>query len=41
MSQLSIIIPTYNRSDYLRATVEQLLEQSFTDFELISSLTSP
>jgi GT2 family glycosyltransferase len=41
MPQLSIIIPTYNRPDYLRATVEQVLEQNFTDFELIIIDQSP
>lgn len=32
--RLSIIIPTYNRSQYVIRTVLQVLEQSFHDFEL-------
>ncbi len=32
--RLSIIIPTYNRSQYVIRTVAQVLEQSFQDFEL-------
>jgi GT2 family glycosyltransferase len=34
-TRLSIIIPTYNRADFLCATVGQLLRQDFTEFELI------
>lgn len=33
--QLSVIIPTYNRVDYLREAIESVLAQTFTDFELI------
>lgn len=32
--RLSIIIPTYNRSQYVIRTVAQVLEQSFQDFEI-------
>ena len=33
--QLSIIIPIYNTSRFLRGSVDSILSQSFTDFELI------
>lgn len=32
---VSIILPTYNRLNYLRAAIESILAQSFTDWELI------
>ena len=32
---VSIVLPTYNRLTYLRAAVESILAQSFTDWELI------
>lgn len=35
MPQLSIIVPTLNRGRLFRRTVEQVLQQSFSDFELI------
>lgn len=31
---VSVIIPTYNRPDFLRTAVESVLEQTFDDFEL-------
>ena len=31
----SIIIPTYNRANFIRKTIESVLNQTFTDFELI------
>jgi glycosyltransferase involved in cell wall biosynthesis len=31
----SVIIPTYNRADFIRQTIESILSQSFTDFELL------
>ncbi len=31
----SVIIPTYNRRDFLKRAVESVLKQSFSDFELI------
>ena len=31
----SIVIPTYNRAELLKRTVESFLKQTFTDFELI------
>jgi len=33
--QISVIIPTYNCAKYLPGTIESVLRQSFTDFELI------
>lgn len=33
--QFSVIIPTYNRADFLREAIESVLAQTFTDFELI------
>lgn len=33
--KISIIMPNYNKQAYLRATLETILAQSFTDFELI------
>jgi GT2 family glycosyltransferase len=39
--RLSVIIPTYNRPDYLRATVDQLVHQDFADFELLIIDQSP
>jgi glycosyltransferase involved in cell wall biosynthesis len=35
MPTFSIIIPTYNRLPYLKKTLDSILEQSFTDFEII------
>lgn len=35
MSEVSIIIPTYNRSTKLKASIESILRQSYTDFELL------
>ncbi len=32
---LTIIIPTYNRADFLKESIESVLSQTFTDFELI------
>ncbi|MBD3246520.1 MAG: glycosyltransferase [Candidatus Omnitrophica bacterium] len=31
----SVIIPAYNRSDFLKIAMESVLEQTFTDYELI------
>lgn len=33
--QFSVIIPTYNRSELLRATLDSVFEQTFTDYEVI------
>lgn len=35
--KVSVCIPTYNRTDFLRQSIESVLAQSFTDFELIIS----
>jgi glycosyltransferase involved in cell wall biosynthesis len=35
MPIFSIIIPTYNRLPYLKKTLNSILEQSFTDYEII------
>ena len=35
MVKVSICIPTYNRSDYLQYSVNSVLKQTYTDFELI------
>lgn len=32
---VSVVIPTYNRADYLREAIESVLAQTFRDFELI------
>ena len=32
---LTIIIPTFNRADFLKESIQSVLSQSFTDFELI------
>ena len=37
MPKVSVIIPTYNRKDYLSNSVGSVLEQTFQDFELIIS----
>lgn len=35
MPKVSVIIPTYNRSQYLRNSIDSVLNQSYQDFELI------
>jgi len=35
MPQLSIVIPAYNNGDYIGATIESILSQDFTDYELV------
>lgn len=35
MSKISIIMPLYNASDYLEETLHSVLQQTFTDYELI------
>jgi glycosyltransferase involved in cell wall biosynthesis len=34
--QVTVIVPIYNGAEYLRETLESLLSQSFTDFELLA-----
>ena len=35
MCQVSVIIPTYRRPEFLRKAIESVLRQTFRDFELI------
>jgi glycosyltransferase involved in cell wall biosynthesis len=35
LPQCSVVIPVYNREDYITQTVESVLEQSFSDFEIL------
>jgi glycosyltransferase involved in cell wall biosynthesis len=35
--KVSVVIPTYNRSELLRRTLQSVLDQTFTDFEVIVS----
>lgn len=35
MPKVSIVIPSYNRAEYIPATINSILKQSFSDFELI------
>jgi glycosyltransferase involved in cell wall biosynthesis len=35
MSKVSVIIPTYNRSKLVKETVENVLEQSYINFEVL------
>ncbi len=35
MPKVSIVLPTYNGEKYIRESVESIINQSFTDWELI------
>ena len=35
MSEISVILPTYNRAPFIKRSVESILRQTFGDFELI------
>jgi len=35
MPTVSVIIPAYNRADYIQETVESVLSQTYTDYEII------
>ena len=37
MPKVSVIIPTYNRAEFLRSAIESALNQTFTDLEIIVS----
>ena len=37
MPKVSVIIPTYNRAEFLRSAIESALKQTFTDIEIIVS----
>ncbi len=32
--EISVVIPTYNRADLVRATIQSVLEQTFTNYEI-------
>jgi len=40
MPRISVIIPTYNRAHHLKAAVSSVLNQTYTDLELILYLCS-
>src|SRR5215471_9507676 len=35
MSKVSVIIPTYNRAEFLRSAITSVLNQTFQDFEIV------
>ncbi|MDD9898964.1 MAG: glycosyltransferase [Candidatus Melainabacteria bacterium] len=35
MPKVSVVVPSYNRADYISETIESILAQTFKDFELI------
>lgn len=35
MCEISVILPAYNSEDYIKRAIESVLNQTFTDFELI------
>lgn len=35
MTKVTVIIPTYNREDFIKGAIESVLSQTFTDFELL------
>ena len=36
MTKVSVLIPFYNRASYLREAIDSILQQSFTDFEILA-----
>lgn len=37
LPSLTVVIPTYNRADYLRVAIQSVLDQTFQDFEILVS----
>ena len=35
MPQVTVILPTWNRADWLQKSIESVLVQTFRDFELV------
>ena len=35
MTKVSVILPTYNRKNELKASIDSVLNQTYTDYELI------
>lgn len=35
MGKISVIIPVYNKEDYIRMTIQSVLNQTFSDFEIV------
>ena len=35
MPKISVIIPTYNRADYIKETIDSVLNQTYKDIEVI------
>ena len=35
MPRVTVVIPTYNRRDYLRLTLDSVFAQTFTDYEVV------
>jgi len=33
--RVSVVVPAYNNAEYIAETIESILRQTFTDFELI------
>jgi len=41
MCTVSVIIPTYNRSNLVKEAIESVLQQTYTDFEVLQGLSQP
>ena len=33
--RFSVIVPSFNKADYIRRTIESILHQTYSDYELI------